>query len=375
MFLPHSYLTALLLMMLSMVCWGSWANAQKIDVVWRFELFYLDYTLGLLAASVLFGLTLGRTDAAAADSFFLNLHSSSTRSIFEAFLGGAIFSIGNILLVAAISVAGMSVAFPVGAGLALVLGTLLNYFVSATGNPVLLFGGIAMVAVAIGLDALAYRDLEGAGKFSMKGILLAVGGGIGAGLFYPFVAKSLRGPDHLVPYTVNFIFALGALTTALPMSYLLMRKPVAGPPLTLRDYASGNVRVHAWGITGGLLWGLGTIANFVASYVPAIGPATSFAMGEGNTMISALWGVFVWKEFKGATSRVKLLLALMFLFFLLGLLSIALAPIVPWRALQSVPAVVSRALHQSQCPPLSAAPTPCAEYCVPVLRVRPAQAG
>jgi glucose uptake protein len=332
MFLPHTYLTALLLMMLSMVCWGSWANAQKIDAAWRFELFYLDYTLGLLAASVLFGLTLGRTDATSADSFLLNLHSSSARSIFEAFLGGAIFSIGNILLVAAISVAGMSVAFPVGAGLALVLGTLLNYFVSATGNPVLLFGGIAMVAVAIALDALAYRDLEGPGKFNMKGILLAVGGGIGAGLFYPFVAKSLRGPDHLVPYSVNFIFALGALTTALPMSYLLMRKPVAGPPLSLRDYTSGNVRVHAWGIAGGLLWGLGTIANFVASYVPAIGPATSFAMGEGNTMISALWGVFVWKEFKGATARVRLLLALMFLFFLLGLLSIALAPIVPWRA-------------------------------------------
>src|SRR5580704_17877127 len=172
-------------MMLSMLCWGSWANSQNIDAAWRFELFYLDYTLGLLAASVLFGLTLGRTDPTSADSFFLNLHSASARSIFEAFLGGTIFSIGNILLVAAISVAGMSVAFPVGAGLALVLGTLLNYFVSATGNPVLLFGGIAMVAIAIALDALAYRNLEGTGKFNMKGILLAVGGGIGAGLFYP----------------------------------------------------------------------------------------------------------------------------------------------------------------------------------------------
>ena len=243
-------------------------------------------------------------------------------------IGGAIFSVGNILLVAAISVAGMAVAFPVGAGLALVLGSLLNYFVSPTGNPVLIFGGIALVCVAIGLDALAYRDLEGAGRSSAKGILLSIGGGIGAGLFYPFVAKSLTGPDHLVPYTVNFVFALGALTTALPMAYLLMRKPVTGKPLGLSDYTAGNVRVHSWGVVGGLVWGLGTIANFVASYVPMIGPATSFAMGEGNTMISALWGVFVWKEFKGATARVKLLLGLMFLFFLLGLTSIALAPIV-----------------------------------------------
>lgn len=317
-------------MILSMLCWGSWANTQKIDAAWRFELFYLDYTLGLLAASVLFGLTLGHSDPASADSFFINLHSASTRSIIEAFAGGAIFSIGNILLVAAISVAGMAVAFPVGAGLALVLGSLLNYFVSPTGNPALIFGGIALVCVAIGLDALAYRDLEGAGKSSAKGILLSIAGGIGAGLFYPFVAKAFVGPGHLVPYTVNIIFAVGALTTAVPMSFLLMRKPVSGPPLSLRDYTAGNARVHAWGVAGGLLWGMGTVANFVASYVPMIGPATSFAMGEGNTMISALWGVFVWKEFKGSSPRVKLLLTLMFLFFLLGLAAIALAPIVKW---------------------------------------------
>jgi glucose uptake protein len=328
LFTPHTYPAALLLMMLSMLCWGSWANTQKIDKTWRFELFYLDYTFGLLAAAALFGLTFGRTDAASANSFFVNLHAASSRSIVEAFAGGAIFSIGNILLVAAISVAGMAVAFPVGAGLALVLGSLLNYFVSPTGNPVLIFGGIALVCVAIGLDALAYRDLEGEGKSSKKGILLSIGGGIGAGLFYPLVAKSLSGPAHLVPYTVNLVFAIGALATALPISYLLMRKPVNGPPLTLRDYAGGDVRVHAWGVAGGVLWGLGTIANFAASYVPMIGPATSFAMGEGNSMISALWGVFVWKEFKGASTRVKVLLGLMFLFFLFGLTSIALAPIV-----------------------------------------------
>jgi len=315
-------------MLLSMVCWGSWANTQKIDSRWRFELFYLDYTFGLLAAAVLFGLTLGRTDATSANSFFINLHATGSRSLLEAFAGGAIFSIGNILLVAAISVAGMAVAFPVGAGLALVLGSLLNYFVSPTGNPALIFGGIALVCVAIGLDALAYRDLEGEARSTTKGILLSIGGGIGAGLFYPLVAKSLSGPGHLVPYTVNVVFALGALSTALPMSCLLMRKPVSGPPLTLRDYTAGDLRLHAWGIAGGVLWGIGTIANFVASYVPMIGPATSFAMGEGNTMISALWGVFVWREFKGANARVKLLLAMMFLFFLLGLTSIALAPII-----------------------------------------------
>ncbi len=331
MFTPHTYLAALLLMLLSMACWGSWANTQKIDSAWRFEFFSIDYTFGLLLASILFGITLGRTDPASPYSFFANLHASAARSFLEAFAGGAIFSIGNLLLVAAISIAGMAVAFPVGAGLALVIGAVLNYIVSPTGNPFLIFGGIALVCVAIVLDAMAYRRLakaEKTGSSGAKGILLSILGGIGAGLFYPFVAKSLTGPAHLVPYTVNFVFALGALTTAIPMTYLLMRKPVSGPPLTWKDYFAGRPALHLWGAFGGLIWGLGTVANFVASYVPMIGPATSFAMGEGNTMISAAWGVFIWKEFAGATTTVKLLLALMFLSFLLGLTSIALAPLV-----------------------------------------------
>jgi glucose uptake protein len=112
------------------------------------------------------------------------------------------------------------------------------------------------------------------------------------------------------------------------MIFLLMRRPISGPALHLKDYAGGRWNVHAWGIAGGLIWGVGTIANFVASYVPMIGPATSFSVGEGNTMISALWGVFVWKEFRGASNRVRVYLALMFLCFLLGLTSIALSPVV-----------------------------------------------
>jgi glucose uptake protein len=193
---------------------------------------------------------------------------------------------------------------------------------------VLIFSGIALVCVAIVLDALAYRGISRGGAASRKGILLSFIGGIGAGLFYPLVAKSLSGPGHLQPYTVNVVFALGAAASALPMIYLLLRRPISGPPLQWKDYGTGTWNVHAWGIAGGLIWGVGTIANFVASYVPMIGPATSFSMGEGNTMISALWGVFVWKEFRGASSRVRLYLALMFLCFLLGLTSIALSPVI-----------------------------------------------
>jgi glucose uptake protein len=328
LFIPRSYSIALLLMTLSMLCWGSWANTQKLTRQWPFELYYFDYTFGLLICSVIFGLTLGQIDPSSPASFFLNLRAASERSLWEAFAGGAIFSVGNMLIVGAISVAGMAVAFPIGAGLALILGAALNYVVSPAGNPILIFTGIGLVCLAIALDALAYRGVSCAGATTRKGILLSVIGGIGAGLFYPLVAKSQLGPGHLQPYTVNFVFSLGAAASTLPLGYLLMRKPITGRSLRFKDYRTGGGIVHAWGIAGGLIWGVGTIANFIASYVPMIGPATSFSMAQGNTMISALWGLFVWKEFRGASYRVRLYLALMFLFFLFGLASIALSPVI-----------------------------------------------
>lgn len=328
MFIPHAYWTALLLMLVSMLCWGSWANTQKIDKDWRFELFYWDYVWGLLACALLFGLTLGSTNSGSPDSFFQNLNDASVRSLLEAFLGGVIFNLGNLLLVAAISVSGMAVAFPIGAGLALVIGAVINYIISPKGNPILLFGGIALICIAIVLDALAYRGLPGGTKATTKGVGLSLACGVAVGLFYPFVAKALTGSDHLGPYTVFFVFALGALVSNFPLNYALMRRPVSGPPLRMRDYFRGRRSLHAWGLLGGVIWGIGTIANFVASYVPMIGPATSFSLGEGNTMISAIWGIFVWREFHGADNRVKSFLTIMFLFFVLGLSCIALSPVI-----------------------------------------------
>jgi glucose uptake protein len=315
-------------MLFSMLCWGSWANTQKIDKRWRFELFYWDYIWGLLACALLFGLTVGNIDSASPNSFFRNLSTASARSLLEAFFGGVIFNLGNLLLVAAISVAGMAVAFPIGAGLALVIGAAINYIISPKGNPMLLFGGIALICIAILLDALAYRGLSGGAKATRKGVVLSLACGVAVGLFYPFVAKAITGPNHLGPYTVYFVFALGAMVSNFPMNYGLMRRPVTGQPLRMKDYFKGRTSLHAWGILGGAIWGIGTISNFVASYVPMIGPATSFSLGEGNTMISAIWGIFVWKEFSGARDRVKILLGIMFLFFVLGLSCIALAPVI-----------------------------------------------
>ncbi len=329
MFVPQVYAAALLMMILSMLCWGSWANTQKAAQGSRFELFYWDYVWGIMLCAIIVGLTLGRTDASSPESFFRNLSAASARNIGYALAGGAIFNLGNLLLVAAIAVAGLAVAFPIGIGLALVIGSTLNYLITPKGNPFLLFGGIALVCLAIVLDALAYRKLSGDVQVSTKGIVLSLLCGVGIGLFYPLVARTLKPeePGHLGPYTVAFVFALGILASNVPLNLALMRRPISGSPLSLRDYFVGR-GFHLWGMLGGLIWGVGTISNFVASYARMVGPAISYALGQGATMISAIWGVFVWEEFRGAEPAARRYLALMFAFFILGLTCVALAPVI-----------------------------------------------
>ncbi len=328
MFVPNAYSVALIMMILSMICWGSWANTQKLCKNWRFELYYWDYIWGILLATVLVGFTLGRTNPASPESFMTNLGAADGYHLLMACLGGIVFNAGNILLVAAIAMAGMAVAFPIGIGLALVIGSILNYILAPAGNPVLLFGGIFLVCVAIFLDARAYRRISPDLKVGTKGIVLSLLSGIGIGLCYPFVVKGMTGPHHLNPYTVAYVFGIGALICTVPLNYFMMRKPVSGTPVALVDYFRGTKALHFWGVLGGAIWAVGTITNFVASYVKMVGPATSYSLGQGATMVSAVWGVFVWKEFAQADQSARRLLALMFIFFIAGLLCVALAPIV-----------------------------------------------
>jgi glucose uptake protein len=311
-----------------MICWGSWANTQKLSKGWRFELFYWDYVFGIVLIALVLGFTMGNTDPASPDSFVANLRAADGKHILFAVLGGVVFNVANILIVAAIAIAGLAVAFPIGIGLALVIGSVLNYIILPKGNPLLLFGGILLVIVAIVLDAFAYRKLVKDMSVSTKGILLSLLGGTGMGLFYPFVAKATTGENHLGPYAVAFVFSLGVLACTIPVNYLFMRKPISGEPVAMRDYFRGGAAFHFWGLLGGIIWGIGMISNFVASYAQMVGPAAAYALGQGATMVSAIWGVFVWREFAGAPPAARRLVALMFLFFLLGLSGVAIAPIV-----------------------------------------------
>src|SRR5712691_7137582 len=140
MFIPQVYAVALFMMVLSMVCWGSWANTQKLCKNWRFELFYWDYVWGILILSALAGLTLGRTDPASPDSFFRNLGAADLTHLAYPLIGGIVFNVGNIMLVAGIEIARHGVAFAVGRGVVQENGAEHNFVVTPKGMPLLQYG-------------------------------------------------------------------------------------------------------------------------------------------------------------------------------------------------------------------------------------------
>jgi glucose uptake protein len=331
MYLPVSYEAALFFMILSMMSWGSWANTLKLCPGFRFQLFYWDYAVGVVLGAAVWGLTAGSAGGLG-PALFPAILQAPPEEIAFAFAAGIIFNIANLLLVAAIDIAGLAVAFPIGIGMALVLGTLASYRVSPMGNPLLLFGGVLLVTVAIVLDALAYKKREKASKAtSTRGIVLSLIAGVLMGSFYPFVARAMHGTDlHPAtgPYAVALFFAMGVLLSTFPANALLMLWPLDGKPrVGLRAYWDAPVLWHAAGLLGGGIWCTGAVANFVASSVHLVGPAVSYSIGQGATMVSALWGVFVWHEFAGAPREAKQLLAFMFLFFVVGLGAVALAPL------------------------------------------------
>ena len=136
MFFPQSYTLAVSLCFITMICWGSWANTQKLATKeWPFQLFYWDYTIGILILALVLGLTLGSTGELGR-SFVVDLSQGNLQPMLLALAGGVVFNIANLLLVAAIDFAGMAVAFPVGIGLALVLGVLVNYVANPVGNAI-----------------------------------------------------------------------------------------------------------------------------------------------------------------------------------------------------------------------------------------------
>jgi glucose uptake protein len=325
MFIVESYGVAVFFCIITMFCWGSWANTQKLaEKTWRFELFYWDYVIGIVLFSILSALTLGSVGEQGR-SFMDDLQQADSANIRSAFIGGIVFNAANILFSAAIAIAGMAVAFPIAIGLALVLGVLVNYNASQKGDPTYLFLGVALVAIAIIINAIAYRRISNANqKVSAKGIVISLVAGVLMSFFYRFIAASMDlenfeqpAVGKMTPYTAVFIFSIGILASNFIFNTILMKRPFEGAPVSYRDYFKGKISTHLVGVLGGLIWGIGNSFNLIAA--GKAGAAISYGLGQGATLIAALWGVFIWKEFKQSPSGTDGYVTAMFLFFIVGL--------------------------------------------------------
>ncbi len=332
MLIIDSYTVAIACLFITMICWGSWANTQKLaGKLWPFQLFYWDYALGIVLFALVFGLTAGSIGEEGR-SFIEDLWQGSKGSYTNALAGGIIFNIANLLLVASIDIAGMAVAFPVGIGLALIIGVVVNYYWTPIGDPILLFAGVLCVVLAIILDARAYRHISKDQKISSLGIWLALLAGILMGFFYRFVAAAtslnFQDPQEglFTPYTSVFIFSLGVFLSNFLWNSLFMRFPIQGAKIRFSDYfRKGNPKLHLIGLLGGIVWCIGMSLSILSS--SEAGFAISYGLGQGATMVAAIWGVFVWKEFKGASRPTLNLIYLMFFFFVIGIVLIILSRI------------------------------------------------
>jgi len=325
MFIVNNYGLAIMLCFITMLCWGSWANTTKLtDKSWRFELFYWDYGIGILLCTLILAFTLG-SYGAEGRAFLDDMKQADSNNILSAFAGGVFFNLANILLVAAIAITGMSVAFPVGIGIALVLGVFVNYIGNPQGNPMLIFGGVTLIVLAILFNARAYQKLQTnlAEKVTKKGLILSVLSGLLMGLFYKYVAVSMVADFNmpeagkLTPYSALMIFAVGVVASSFIFNSIQMKYPFVGNPVSISDYFNGKRKDHLVGILGGAIWSIGMSLSIIAS--GKAGPAISYGLGQGATVVAALWGIYVWKEFAKAPSGTKPLLNFMLLLYMAGL--------------------------------------------------------
>ncbi|MCU1259435.1 MAG: putative integral rane protein [Bryobacterales bacterium] len=343
MILPTSYLATLVVIILGMLCWGLWANTFKLAGNWRFELYYLDFAFGASLLAVVAALTAGTLGF---DGFSFTddlLHAGKTQDL-EGFIAGMIFNFGNMLLVAAVGLAGLSIALPVAMGVALVLDVILAFIFRPQGNSAVLFAGAAIILVALVTAIYAFRyyrlsqvdELVKTGKVkstrrrvSLKGVFVALVSGLFLGGFLPLLEKSQATDAGLGPYGETFVFAAGIMLSTILYNLFFMNLPVSGQPLEIIDYFKSPLRQHLMGLLGGVLWCSGMLLLLVggrAEGTAALSPAAIFGISQSSTVIAALCGLLLWKEFAAADLRVRAMTFVMIVLFTCGLAMLAIGP-------------------------------------------------
>lgn len=348
-------------MILSAVCWGGWAITQKIaGPKWRFELFYLDFSIGTLIGALLLAFTAGSFEGKEI-TFMDSLIGVSLRKISWALVAGFVFNLANVILVSAIPIAGISVAVPITLSLATVMGILINVFVAPQLNTTMTWVGLAILLVALVFNARAYLMMAAirraqevaanpatvaptqvsarsarvrkSGKTkssSSKGVVLAVVAGVLLGGMMPLMVLSREGDLGLAPYTSVVFFAVGLFFTSLLIVPFMMNFPVEGEPLEFKRYSTGTVMQHMLGWIGGILLVCGLAARILADAVPKdqnVGPAITLACAQGAALLAAALGVVVFKEFENGGARVRMQLLVMFVLLALALALTSLAPV------------------------------------------------
>ena len=344
MILPGSYAASLALILLTLLCWGSWANTFKsTGGKWRFELYYFDFAAGVFAAALICALTLG-TLGWDGFSFRDDLQLAGKRQDMAAFAGGVAFNLGNMLLTAGISVAGMAAALPASLGTALIVTAIWNYIMNPTGSALVLMSGCLLLLIAIIVDTVAFHayslarllELTRQGKtkstrkqVSLKGMIVSVAGGLFIGCFLPLVQSAQVPEVGLGPYSAGFVFGAGVLFSTFVFNLFFMNLPVQGKPIDIADYFKAKPKLHAVGFLGGIIWYAGALSSLVATRAEGaakIAGSLSFPIVQGAAILGVLWGVLVWKEFSGADMRVRGLMGAMIVLFTLGLCAVSFGP-------------------------------------------------
>jgi glucose uptake protein len=322
MFTPHSFGVALAMMLIASICWGSWANTFKGVRDYRFELFYWDYAIGIFLWALILALTMGSTGHDPS-SFLANVHAADSSNIYYVLLAGAIFNLANLLLVAGIDLVGLATAFPVAIGIALVVGTVVSYILQPVGNLRMIIAGLLCAVLAVVLDGMAYAQMASNKTIERKGIIVCIVSGVLMGMWAPFSTRAMTHGATLGPYSASVFLCLGALLSCFIWNFYFMKHPLVGSPVAFSGFFRGPSMGHLLGLIGGAIWATGMVFDLVASNFTGV--AISYAIGQSAPMVAALWGIFAWKEFKGASRKTRAYLALMFTFYMLAILLVARA--------------------------------------------------